>query len=66
MRNVEGGGEMTSDEKVTAVMRELYQGITGLPWPPDYTETRYTIKKLRKQAERIIKILETSQTEEVR
>lgn len=47
-----------SDEKLTAVMRELYEGITGLPWPPDETETRYTEDKLRKHAERIIKIVE--------
>jgi hypothetical protein len=58
MRNAEGGGEMTPDEKLNAVMRELYEGITGLQWPPDCTETRYTIKKLRKHAERIIEIVE--------
>jgi hypothetical protein len=55
-----------TDEKITAVMRELYEGITGLPWPPDCTETRYTVKKLRKHAIRIIEIVETSQTEEVK
>jgi hypothetical protein len=49
---------MTSDEKLTAVMRELYEGITGLPWPPDETETRYMQDKLRKQTLRIIEIVE--------
>jgi hypothetical protein len=32
--------------------------LTAVPWPPDYTGTRYTIKKLRKHAVRIIEIVE--------
>jgi hypothetical protein len=49
---------MTPEDKLTAVMCELYEGITGLPYPPDCTETRYTEDKLRKYTERIIKIVE--------
>jgi hypothetical protein len=35
---------------------EIYEGITGLPWPPDDAETRYTKEKCMKHADAILSL----------
>jgi hypothetical protein len=36
------------------IAKELYEGFTGLPWPPDDTESRYTREKCMAHAAAIL------------
>lgn len=38
------------------IAKEIYEGITGLPWPPDDTETKYTREKCMKHAAAILSL----------